>query len=485
MQRTLLRSFIIVLTLFFVLCVGLFPVTQVSASVSYTDAYTTLSNARFSTRALLGAALSSGDTIFTITTTGSSTYDEDVNNMFPGDTVCFGAPTNTGCQAQTTYTINNIINASDTRGISAGVSAALLASDMVVSSQSGTMTISFTPATTVPSGGKLVLTIPSATSAYSDGMPEATGWDSAALPADLIAGTCSVADSCYSDTGFTASAVALTNAGAGVHTVTITLSSAVNAASGYSFRLGDTSDATLRFQNPVASGTSHTRGLADTYSIELKSQNAGQTLTYDDTIMKVAPNDGVFVSASVEESITYQINDSSNGYSGNIGSAVNVTQCNGGSFTTDVATTPYGVPFGSILNFDTFYRAAQSHYIVTNAADGYTLTVMSDGPLSILGGASNIPNGTCDGACTSSSAAAWVTAGNNGFGYTLGNITGTDASFTSNFRIFDASTAQTIATKATGTSGSRVASCYMLSVDPTQATGYYFNELTYVATPRF
>ncbi|MCR4326856.1 MAG: hypothetical protein NUV52_04350, partial [Candidatus Roizmanbacteria bacterium] len=350
---------------------GVFPVRQVSAAVPFTDAYTTLSNARFSTRALLNAVVASGATIFTITQTGSATYDEDVNNIFPGDTVCFGAPTNTGCQGQTTYTINNIINASDTRGISTGVTAGLLASDMVVSSQSGTMTVTFKPATTVPSGGKLVLTIPSATSAYADGMPDATGWDSAALPADLIAGTCS-GTNCFDTSGsFTASAVARTNAGAGVHTVTITLSSAVNAGSIYSFRLGHATTPNLRFQNPVASGTSHTRGLADTYSIELKSQNAGQTVTYDDTIMKVAPNDGVFVSASVEENITYQINDASNGYSGNIGAAVSVSQCNAGSFTTSVATTPYGVPFGSILNFDTFYRAAQSHYIVTNAADGY------------------------------------------------------------------------------------------------------------------
>ncbi|MCR4326250.1 MAG: hypothetical protein NUV52_01185, partial [Candidatus Roizmanbacteria bacterium] len=102
-----------------------------------------------------------------------------------------------------------------------------------------------------------------------------------------------------------------------------------------------------------------------------------------------------------------------------------------------------------------------------------------------LGGGSTIPNGACNGTCTSSTAAIWTTASSNGFGYTLGNITGTDASFTSNFKIFDAVNAQTIATKVTGTSGSRIATCYMLSVDVSQATGYYFNQLTYVATPRF
>ena len=181
----------------------------------------------------------------------------------------------------------------------------------------------------------------------------------------------------------------------------------------------------------------------------------------------------------------YQINDAGNGYGGNIAASTNVAQCNGGSFTTSVATSPYAVPFGSILNMDTFYRAAQSHYVVTNAANGYSLTVKSDGPLSTLGGGATIANGSCDGSCTSSAAGAWSSASNNGFGYTLGDITGTDTAFPSSFRLFDDATPREIMSNSSQTNGSRVALCYQLSVDATQTASYYFNKLTFVATPRF
>lgn len=456
----------------------------VYAATPFTDAYVTLSNSRFSFRAQLSGAHGSGITIVAISTAGSSTFDEDVNNLFPGDVVCFNSSALAGCQGQTTYTVNNAI-ASATVGITPALAAGLLSSDQMTSTQSGTMTVTFKPATAVPSGAKLVLTIPAATSANGDGFPDAAGWDDANLPADLVSGTGCSGSACFAPTSFTASAAALSNAGAGVHTVTITLSSVLTAGSTYSFRLGHTSDPKLRFLNPLPSGTSHTRGLADTYSIRLISQDSGQTVTYDDTIMKVAPQDGVFVSANVEESITYQINDTGNGYGGNIASSTNVTQCNGGSFTTGVATSPYAVPFGSVLNMETFCRAAQSHYVVTNAADGFTLTVLSDGPLSTLGGGNTIANGSCDGACTTTSSGAWTTASNNGFAYTLGNITGSEAAFTSNFRIFDNSLARTVMSKASPTNASRTAMCYQLSVDATQTTGYYFNKLYYVATPLF
>ncbi len=460
------------------------------AAIPFTDAYTTLSNARFSFRAQLSAAHSSGTTLITIATAGSASLDEDVYNLFPGDTVCFTSTALAGCQGQTTSTVNNAI-ANNTIGLSdPGITGNLLATDQMTATQSGALTVTFTPASDVASGGKVVLTIPSASSAFADGFPDATGFDRGRLPTGangLQAGTgCSVADSCYSDTGFTASDVTLTQSGTN-HIVTITLSGALNAGTSYSFRLGTVSagDATLRFLNPLPSGSSHTRGLADTYSVELKSQNAGQTVTYDDTIMKVAPQDGVFVSAMVEESITYQINDSGNNAGGNIGVA-GANSCAGG-FTTTVATTPYSVPFGSILNFDTFYKAAQSHYIVTNAPAGYSLTVLSDGPLSTLDGGTTIANGTCDGApaCTTSAQQAWATPGNNGFAYTLGNEDGTDAAFTSNFRLFDDTTARTIMSNPAPTSGSRADICYQLSVDTTQTANYYFNKLYYVATPMF
>ncbi|MCR4326798.1 MAG: hypothetical protein NUV52_04040 [Candidatus Roizmanbacteria bacterium] len=461
-----------------------FSLTRASVPSPFYDPYITMSNSRFSFRAALSGAHSSGASILTIATAGSADFDEETHNLFPGDILCLTSTALAGCQNQTTYQVNNSV-AADTVGITPALAANLLATDQLVASQSGTLTVTFQPQNSVESGGHVLLTVPSSTSLYQDGIPDATGWDSALLPADLLAGTGCSGNACFTSSGFTVSAVSLSNTGSGTHTINITTSSVLDQGTFYSFTFGHASNQTLQFINPVPQGTSHTRGLADSYANELKTTNASGSLVYNITLIRMAPQDGVFVSANIEESITYQINDSGNGYSGNIGASTNVTQCNGGSFTTGAASTPYAVPFGSILNMDTFYRVAQSHYVVTNAANGYSLTVISDGPLETLGGAASIANGTCDGACSSSSAAAWVTAGNNGFGYTLGNITGTDASFTSNFRLFDDAIPREIMANAAQTTGSRAAMCYQLSVDPTQATGYYFNKLTFVATPRF
>ena len=63
---------------------------------------------------------------------------------------------------------------------------------------------------------------------------------------------------------------------------------------------------------------------------------------------------------------------------------------------------------------------------------------------------------------------------------------GADAAFvyTSGYKPFSTS-AITIMSKAGKTSSSQIATCYQLSVDSTQDTGYYKDKLTYIATPKF
>jgi hypothetical protein len=213
-------------------------------------------------------------------------------------------------------------------------------------------------------------------------------------------------------------------------------------------------------------------------------------LTYDDTIMKVNPIDGVLVSAQVEEALTYKINPAS---TGNVNSSsivpggTSITQCNGGTFTTSAssATSPTAVAFGSITQNNTFYRAEQEVYVQTNTTNGFAVTVQEDGSLKTAGGVSTIADGVCDSGCSSTTNAAWGTASNNGFGYTLGNVTGAEATWTgATFKTFGTSP-QTIMSKGTPTAGSQAAVCYQLTVGPTQSTGYYFNKLTYIATPKF
>ena len=108
-----------------------------------------------------------------------------------------------------------------------------------------------------------------------------------------------------------------------------------------------------------------------------------------------------------------------------------------------------------------------------------------------------IPDTTCDnGSCSESTSGDWATATNNGFGYSLENVSGTDAAFTYNesSRTFSArqiadqeagETKQTIMSKSSPTSSSKVNFCYRLSVSSTQPAGYYYNKVKFTATAKF
>lgn len=468
-------------------------------AANFTAGNATLSNSRFSYKAAINTGgLAGGSTTVSIKTSGYS--DNNTDNIFPGDILCFNGNTGDGCRNQTTHTVTSIPSTSSI-GFTAAISGAMLENDWVVSSQSGTLTVTFTPATSVLSGGSIVLTLPAASSNAADGIPDSTGFDAADLPANLISGTCS-GTTCFAPTSFTASAVSLST-GASLQTITITLSSALTAGNSYSFRLGSTSDATLRFLNPTPSGTSHVRGVADTYGVSVTTDDTVCNPNCDSSTFRVAPIDGVLVSANVELSLTYYINQQSTTYvngSSQVAGGTAITECSSFTTSSGVTSTPTAVPFGSILNYDTFYQTAQTHSIVTNAPAGYSLTVLTNRTNGSLydaaTGTVELPiTGTnnCDGSCSTTAATAWATPANNGFAYTVGGITNaTDASGAQgfnaaggNYKLFDSSTARAIMGRTTPTSLSRAATCYRLSVGNTQTAGLYTAKLTYVATPNF
>jgi len=450
--------------LFFIL-VSIFavPLTTVQAqALNFTQAYTTMSNSRFSYYAKVGTTTSANATNVVIASSGNP--DNNTANIFPNDILCFNNPASNGCSSQTTYTVASTPTSTQI-GVTSAIADALTAGTAVVSTQSARLTVTFTPRTSVPSGGYIRLSIASATSNYSDGIPDNTGFDVNKLTTGNI-------NTYVTPTGFTKSASTLTY-GSGYNVILMTLSSALTAGSSYSFVVGDASDTTSRFINPAPAGSTHTRGIADSYSIILQTEDSSNN-PQDKTITKVAPVDGVFVSATVEETISYTI----------AGVSTSTSACGA---TTSVTTTATTVPFGSIVNTDTFYNAAQTHAITTNSSNGYTLTTQYDQALSLDGaGVTTIPDTSCDSSCSTGTPGTWSTATNNGFGYTLANISGTDAAFTnaSGYKPFSAS-AVTIMSKASSTSGSQIYSCPRLSVDTAQQTGTYFNKLTYIATPKF
>ncbi len=467
----------------------------VKAAASFSQAYTTLTNSRLSFKASVNSAgVGNSANTATIQTgqTANDTTDSDTGNLFPGDIVCFNGMAGNGCKNSQPVGSTYVVQDAPTTTIftfSPALAGTLVGSDRVIATQSGQMVITFKPTTNLAALDKLILTIPAVSSvgvgnsSPADGIPDSSGFDKAALPSDLLAGTGCTGNACLSSVGVGLSAAALST-GATTHTITITLNAAINNTTSYTLTLGNSTNATLRFLNPAPSVNTHTRGVADTYSIRLYSQNTAQTITYDDTTMKIAPIDGVLVSANVELSLSYTI--------GSIATATTVPSCGGAGFTTTSATTATAVPFGSIVSMDAFYKAAQTHTIATNTTNGYVLTVNYDMPLNLGIGSTTpgvtIPDTTCQSTpCTTTTAQTWTdAAAYNGFGYTLGNIAGSDAAFTyaTGFKPFSSS-AITIMSKASKTSSSQVATCYQLSVDSTQDTGYYKDKLTYVATPKF
>jgi hypothetical protein len=105
-----------------------------------------------------------------------------------------------------------------------------------------------------------------------------------------------------------------------------------------------------------------------------------------------------------------------------------------------------------------------------------------------------IKDTTCDsGSCTETVTGAWTTATNNGFGYTLDNVSGTDAAFLHG-GTFTAKqvpdqevpeTKQIIMSNVGPVSAKQIYACYRISVSGTQPAGYYYNKIKYTATATF
>lgn len=445
----------------------------VSAAGIFQQAYTTLTNSRFSYLGRISGTVPSGGIDITITSSGQP--DNDTGNLFPGDKVCFNNEASNGCANQTEYTVSNVINNTNFT-ISSGIAGGLTGGDRVVASQSARIAITFQPSS-VNLLHHFRILIPAASSNSGDGMPDSGKFDANTLDTNIantgvVSLSCS--PSCAGSESLTSPAYSTTTiAGQTYHQITANTSGTWSTSRTYTITLGHASNVNDRFINPAPSGTSHTRGVADRLTITILSEDSSNN-AIDRADTGVSPNDGVFVSAYVPISVTWTISGVSSGQS----------VCN---TTTSITTTATTVPFGTVYAADTFMNAAHLHTITTNAPGGYVLQVKSDGELKKNGSTPQIPENEtndCDGTCSTTTAGTWSNANNNGFGYTL---EGTHALFnyTNGYKIFDSTNFQNIASHNTTVSNDTIYLCYRLSVDGTQTAGLYWNKITYQAYPRF
>jgi hypothetical protein len=341
--------------------------------------------------------------------------------------------------------------------------------------------VQFTTATAVANGSFRIL-LPADATNPNDGNPDDGGYDfntSVDVTASNVTGytfgtgvaTPYGGTNCTAPTNYHCFDIDYTGAGGVGTTITI--------------NIGNTNGS----DTPIApaTGTGHTEGTADTYSVIVRNYASGADpdadTPIDATTARVAHIEAVRVTATVDPTINFSI----------AGIASGATRC---GVTTDVTTTATAVPFGTMV-LNSFKNLAQNLTVSTNASGGYVVTAAENDELGKDGATSPfIPDTSCDsGPCTISSEEDWSTATNNGFGYSIENVDAASVPFeydtagTFDARPFantvDGDSPQTIFSSTTVANAENAYVCYRLSVGATQAAGDYENQITYTATGTF
>lgn len=477
---------------------GLYSKPQKTHSANFTSASATLSNARFSYKAGVASGTSGSSTV-TIDASGNA--DNDTNHLFPGDEVCFAGSEQTGCLGNVSYTVANVIN-STTFNLTGALTTTLESTAYVVATQSGSLTLAFTTATEIPSNGDLYITIPAldVTGKTDDGIPDTAGTKATngfdigdITTSDITVTGCT-------DVNWT---VASITAGDASNDHRILINRATSACTAGS-AITVTIDSNPGIINP-APLTTHTRGQADSYQINIKSRDGGDN-TIDNSDVTVSPVEGVLISATVDETLSLTVA----GVSANTGSYCGVTRT-----ASSPDTTATSVPWGTLS--PTYLAATHNtnHQLTvsTNSAAGYKVYVeendqMGKDGVSCSGATAGeaddcIQDTVCDGTgCTHQTYRDWGSDPTSypGLGYSLENVSGTDATFeydtsagTFNAKQFadqEASESRSASNAEVMTNGGPVDSssvyvCYRIDITATQPAGYYYNKIIYTAVPTF
>jgi len=493
-QRT--KTFVFLFSSFlFLIAFGFFLVRPAKLnSASLTNASATLSNSRLSYSGQVQTGVSAGVIAINIKTAGNIP-DKNTNHIFPKDTISVGPNGN--------LTVASIVD-TDTFMVGVGLSAPASDGDTIYATQSGTLTVAFTTTYVIPAGGDVIVTIPDPATNGNDGAPDTAdstannGFDFNTITTANI--TCPTGAN-WSKTSATA------GSGSG-HTVICTTNAEVAASSALTVIVGD---GTKGLVNPAPIYSGHTQGMADTYTVTVQTRDLGD-LVIDDANTKVAPVEAVLVSATVDQTLTFQVRGITAGTAA-CGTAV------------DITTTAYSVPWGTLSIADSFKNAAQQLTVSTNADAGYTVKIEENDQMgkngvtcdgAAAGEANNcIEDTTCSvsGPCTEAAGYGWTDAASyHGLGYSLENIgADTDAVFVYNSnnpcsnsagagtfcakQFADQEVPETKATIMCGGGGSCASNgpvsskdvyvCYRIAISATQPAGYYYNKVKYTATATF
>lgn len=463
-------------------------------SANFTSASATLSNSRYSYKASVATGSSGSPTV----TIDSASGDDDTEHLFPGDTICFVNSAESGCIGNTEYTVANIVD-STTFNTTGALADALVSTDFVVATQSGTLTLAFTTVAEIPINGDILVTIPAlnTTNKTDDGIPD-TGASSSVNGFDIqTTATSDVAVTGCTDVNWTVASVTAGTASAD-HLILITRATSACAASS---AITITIDSDPGLINPaVVDG--YSRGTAANYAIDVTSRDVGDN-ELDTIDVLVAPVEGVLVSATVDETLGLTIA----GVSADSGTYCNITRT-----ASSPDTTAVSVPWGTLsaTYLAATHNTQQTVTVSTNADAGYSVYIEENDQMGKDGvgctgtgaGESDncIKDTVCDGVgCDESTLKDWTAdpSSYEGLGYSLEETSGTDAVFEwdDSGAAFNAKqiadvaeggeTRQAIMTNAGQVSGNAINVCFRIDITGTQPAGYYYNKIKYTAVATF
>ena len=479
--------------------------TPVLDSANLIIASDTLNNSRLSYRAGISSGLLGSSTI-TIDSSGNA--DNNTNNLFPGDIVCFTNINLNGCTGDITYTVSKIIDPI-TFEVSSPLTNNLETDGYVVSPQYSIHNIVFTLSSTVPSNGNILITIPAVQSANktNDGFPDtansisSNGFDICTLTTENISVSSLGCNNNWS--------VANVTAGNGNTNHTIRIDRTIDSCVANSIITVTIGDNNKQLINPAPLSISHEQGFADIYSINVKTRD-GSGNTIDFVFVRVAPVEGVLVSATVDESLSFAVM----GIAANSG-----TYCNVSRTPESPDSTAYTIPWGKASSTyeAATHNAVQQLIVSTNASSGYDVYIEENDQMGrdgnictgatpstgnyMFGSGVCIRDTTCGTIpCTHTTPTNWsdmVTY--PGFGYSLDHQSGNDSKFNWNDsgtwlakQIADQEALESktdigaeIMTNAGPVLGSSVYVCYRISIPNDQPAGYYYNKIIYTAVPKF
>lgn len=472
----------------------------------------TLSNPRRSFFGSLDTLHEAGDNTITIDAAGTGP-EVNMEHLFPGDIVSIGDnPTNTVSAVPSDTGLNFVIDA----GLTVGGND----DDPVYATQSGLLTVQFTTGSDIEANGYVILTIPDPTANGNDGGPDSyamanNGFD---LNNMTTASNLRVSGDATCNNGNWSGTETLVAHDTAGHTYKALTQGTCTNGSVVTIYVGETQG----LINPARS-TGTALGTADRYEFTLTTYDSND-IEIETRDFYVAVVEGVLVSASVDETLTFTVA----GIDADSGDYCGATHT---ASSPDATATQ--VPWGTLSTtyLEATHNAAQQLTVSTNADNGYEVYVQESDQMGLYGntctgtapsdatdynfsGATCIRDTLCAGtACTQVVAREWGADPSSypGLGYSLENVSGagTDVEFIydSNNDPCDAAGSggnfcakqfaddqggedetvdgAEIMSNSSVVSGNSGYVCFRIDLPGVQPAGYYYNVVKYTAVPTF